>query len=40
MAMRRRRMEAFGCAFRGAEEEYRHEYRDWGVALTDGHDGN
>lgn len=33
---RRQRMEAFGRATRGAESEYRDEYRDWDVALNDG----
>jgi hypothetical protein len=37
---RRRRMEAFGRAFRGADQEYRDEFREWDVALTDGQDGN
>lgn len=36
---RRRRMEAFGRAFRGADEEYWDEFREWDVALNDGHDG-
>lgn len=36
---RRRRMEAFGRAFRGADREYRDEFREWDVALTDGQDG-
>ena len=36
---RRRRMEAFGRAFRGADEEYRDEFREWDVALADGRDG-
>jgi hypothetical protein len=33
---RRRRMEAFGRAFRGADQEYRDEFRKWDVALGDG----
>ena len=37
---RRRRMEAFGRAFRGADQEYRDEFREWDVTLADGHDGN
>ncbi len=37
---RRRRMEAFGRAFRGAGQEYRDEFREWDVALADGRDGN
>ena len=37
---RRRRMEAFGRAFRGADQEYRDEFREWDVALADGQDGN
>ncbi len=37
---RRRRVEAFGRAFRGADQEYRDEFRDWDVALGDGTDGN
>ena len=36
---RRRRMEAFGRAFRGADQEYRDEFREWDIALADGHDG-
>jgi hypothetical protein len=36
---RRRRMEAFGRAFRGADPEYRDEFREWDVALADGRDG-
>jgi len=36
---RRRRMEAFGRAFRGAHQEYRDEFREWDVALADGQDG-
>ena len=37
---RRRRMEAFGRAFRRADQEYRDEFREWDVALVDGQDGN
>ena len=37
---RRRRMEAFGRAFRSADQEYRDEFREWDVALGDGQDGN
>lgn len=37
---RRRRMEAFGRAFRGADLAYRDELREWDVALADGQDGN
>ena len=37
---RRRRMEAFGRAFRGADQEYRDEFREWDVPLADGQDGN
>ena len=37
---RRRRMEAFGRAFRRADQEYRDEFREWDVALADGQDGN
>ena len=36
---RRRRMEAFGRAFRRADQEYRDEFREWDVALADGRDG-
>ena len=36
---RRRRMEAFGRAFRGADHGYRDEFREWDVALGDGRDG-
>lgn len=36
---RRRRMEAFGRAFRGADQAYRDEFRQWDIALADGHDG-
>lgn len=35
---RRRRMEAFGRAFRSADQEYRDEFREWDVALADGRD--
>lgn len=35
---RRRRMESFGRAFRGADQEYWDEFRDWDVALGDGPD--
>ena len=37
---RRRRMESFGRAFRGADQEYRDEFREWDVTLADGQDGN
>lgn len=33
---RRRRMEAFGRAFREAEPEYWDEFRNWDVTLDDG----
>lgn len=33
---RRRRMEAFGRAFRGADEDYWRDFQDWDVALEDG----
>jgi len=33
-------MEAFGRAFRGADQEYRDEFREWDDALSDGQDGN
>lgn len=36
---RRRRMESFGLAFRGAGQEYWDEFREWDVALSDGQDG-
>ena len=36
---RRRRMEAFGRAFRDADQDYRDEFREWDVALGDGRDG-
>lgn len=32
---RRRRMEAFGRALRGADEEYWDEFRHWDVAMAD-----
>lgn len=32
---RRRRMEAFGLAFRSADESYWDELRDWDVTLQD-----
>ncbi len=32
---RRRRMEAFGRAFRGADRAYRDEFREWDVVLND-----
>lgn len=34
---RRRRMEAFGRAFRGADRAYRDESAAWDVTLDDGH---
>lgn len=37
---RRRRMEAFGRAFRSADQDYRDEFREWDVALSDGHNGS
>jgi hypothetical protein len=37
---RRRRMEAFGRAFRGADQAYRDEFREWDVAMGDAQDGN
>ena len=37
---RRRRMEAFGRAFRCADQDYRDEFREWDVALGDGQDGH
>ncbi|PNL17123.1 toxin-antitoxin system protein [Micrococcus sp. FDAARGOS_333] len=39
---RRRRMEAFGFAVRGADDEYWDEFREWDVALPapEGHDGD
>jgi len=37
---RRRRMEAFGRAFRGADQDYRDEFREWDVALGDGKDAS
>ncbi|HAG58123.1 MAG TPA: toxin-antitoxin system protein [Arthrobacter bacterium] len=36
---RRRRMQLFGHAFRGADQEYWDEFREWDVALSDGRDG-
>lgn len=33
---RRRRMESFGRAFRGADQDYWDEFRAWDVALSDG----
>lgn len=36
---RRRRMELFGRAFRGADPAYWDEFREWDVALSDGQDG-
>lgn len=33
---RRKRMEAFGRAFRDADQDYWDEFRDWDVALSDG----
>jgi hypothetical protein len=35
---RRRRMETFGRAFRGADQSYWDEFRVWDIALIDGHD--
>ncbi|MEZ5086896.1 MAG: hypothetical protein R2722_11820 [Tessaracoccus sp.] len=35
---RRRRMEAFGRAFRSADQEYFDELREWDVALLDERD--
>ncbi|RFA11498.1 toxin-antitoxin system protein [Subtercola boreus] len=32
---RRARMESFGRAFRGADENYWDEFREWDVALSD-----
>ena len=37
---RRRRMEAFGRAFRNADKGYRDEFRDWDVTLDDGRDAD
>ncbi len=37
---RRLRMEAFGRAFRAADQEYRDESGEWDVASTDGNRGN
>lgn len=36
---RRQRMEAFGRAFKGADESYWDEFRAWDVTLGDGRDG-
>ncbi len=36
---RRRRMEAFGRAFRGAEKAYWDEFRSWDVTFEDGRSG-
>lgn len=36
---RRTRMESFGRAFRGADQEYWDEFREWDVAMIDGQDG-
>lgn len=33
---RRQRMEAFGRAFRGADQDYWDEFRAWDVTLDDG----
>ena len=35
---RRRRMDAFGRAFRSADQGYRDEFREWDVAAGDGRD--
>lgn len=35
---RRRRMESFGRAFRGATDDYADEFRTWDVAVVDAHD--
>jgi hypothetical protein len=37
---RRRRMQAFGRAFRAADQDYRDEFREWDVTLGDGRDGS
>jgi len=37
---RRQRMEAFGRAFRDADDGYWDEFRDWDVALSDGRDAD
>lgn len=36
---RRKRMELFGRAFRGADQGYWDEYGAWDVAFVDGRDG-
>lgn len=36
---RRRRVESFGRAFRGADRDYWDEFREWDVTLSDGRDG-
>lgn len=36
---RRRRMEAFGRAFKGADQAYWDEFRSWDVTLDDGRAG-
>ncbi|MDR3359852.1 MAG: hypothetical protein LBO20_04235 [Bifidobacteriaceae bacterium] len=36
---RRRRMEAFGRAFRGADSAYWDEFHSWDVTLNDGRSG-
>ncbi|TQO19235.1 hypothetical protein FB472_0775 [Rhodoglobus vestalii] len=36
---RRRRMESFGRAFRGAEQEYWDEFQTWDVLVRDIRDG-
>ncbi|MEO8851535.1 MAG: hypothetical protein ABI360_07370 [Allobranchiibius sp.] len=35
---RRLRMESFGRSFRGADQSYQDEFREWDVALSDGKD--
>lgn len=37
---RRLRMEAFGRAFRAADQEYRDQSGEWDGTSTDGHQGN
>lgn len=37
---RRQRMEAFGRAFRGADQGYRDEFWTWDVAVSAAQDGN
>lgn len=37
---RRQRIEAFGRAFRNADQSYWDEFRDWDVALRDGRDAD